>query len=193
MDSFEYAMGLISIVVGLAIGAIATSFHKLIRHRRTIKWDARALLAAALTFVLLFSMWFDTWTIHRRPEILAYPFLLSLVIELLLLFLMATSVLPDDPPPDLDLATFYEENGRAIWAFFLLFQVSYVAHWFYFTLTSPLYTPARLLAGLPETLAVPIITVALMLAPRRRALHLAVIALFLGYWLWNFWDHRISA
>ena len=191
MDAFEYAMGLISIVVGLAISDIASSLHKLVRHRRTVVWDARVLLAAAYTFIVLFSMWFETWTIHRRPEILSYPFLLSLVVELLLLVLMATTVLPDDPGPTTDLEVFYVENARSIWTFFLLFQVSYVAHWFYFTFTSPRFELTRTLLAMPETLAVPLIAGVLVMTPRRRWLHLVVIALLLAYWLVDFWDHRI--
>ena len=94
MEAFDYAMGLVSIVVGIAISDLAISFHKLFRHRRTLCWDARTLLTAALTFVVLFSMWFELWAVHGRPEILNYPFLLSIVVELVLLFLMATAVLP---------------------------------------------------------------------------------------------------
>jgi O-antigen/teichoic acid export membrane protein len=130
MEAFDYAMGLVSIVVGIAISDLAFSFHRLFRHRRTLSWDARTLLAAALTFVVLFSMWFDLWSVHGRPEILNYPFLLSIIVELVLLFLMATAVLPDEPLPNDDLATFYDNNARSIWIFFLLFQISYVGHWF---------------------------------------------------------------
>jgi hypothetical protein len=129
MEAFDYAMGLVSIVVGIAISDLAFSLHRLFRHRRTLSWDARTLLAAALTFVVLFSMWFDLWAVHGRPEILNYPFLLSIIVELVLLFLMATAVLPDEPLPNDDLATFYDNNARSIWTFFLLFQISYVGHW----------------------------------------------------------------
>ena len=80
MEAFDYAMGLVSIVVGIAMSDLAVSFHKLFRHRRTISWDARTLLAAALTFVVLFSMWFDICAVHGRPEILNYPFMLSIIV-----------------------------------------------------------------------------------------------------------------
>jgi hypothetical protein len=192
MEAFDYAMGLVSIVVGIAISDLALSFHKLFRHRRTISWDARTLLAAALTFVVLFSMWFDLWAVHGRPEILNYPFLLSIIVELVLLFLMATAVLPDEPLPNADLATFYDNNARSIWTFFLLFQISYVGHWLYFKMTSPSHELDHMLARLPEVLMVPVAAGALVLMPRRRMLHLILITSLLIYWLVTYSDNRIG-
>lgn len=192
MEAFDYAMGLVSIVVGIAISDLAVSFHKLFRHRRTISWDARTLLAAALTFVVLFSMWFDIWAVHGRPEILSYPFLLSIIVELVLLFLMATAVLPDEPLPNADLAAFYDENARSIWTFFLLFQIGYVAHWFYFKLTSPNYDRHHMFARVPAVLMVPVVAAVLVLVPRQRKLHLILITSLLLYWLVTYSGLRIG-
>jgi hypothetical protein len=192
MEAFDYAMGLVTIVVGLAIGDLAVSFHKLFRRRRTLSWDARTLLAAALTFVVLFSMWFDLWSVHGRPEILNFPFLLTIIVELVLLFLMATAVLPDEPLPNDDLAKFYDDNARSIWTFFLLFQISYVGHWFYFKLTSPTYELNHTLARLPPVLMVPVVAGVLALMPRQRKLHLILIASLLIYWLVTYADNRIG-
>jgi hypothetical protein len=192
MEAFDYAMGLVTIVVGIAISDLAVSFHKLLRHRRTVSWDARTLLAAALTFVVLFSMWFDLWAVHARQEILNFPFLLSILVELVLLFLMATAVLPDDPLPNDDLATFYDDNARSIWTFFLLFQISYVAHWFYFKLTSSRLELDHMWARLPPVLTVPVVAGLLVLMPRKRKLHLVLIGSLLAYWLVTYADNRIG-
>jgi hypothetical protein len=192
MEAFDYAMALVSIVVGIAISDLAVSFHKLFRHRRTLSWDARTLLAAAFTFVVLFSMWFELWSVHGRPEILTYPFLLGIIIEFILLFLMATSVLPDEPPPNNDLGAFYDDNARSIWTFFLLFQASYISHWFYFKLTSPSYELHHLLARLPPVLTVPVVAGVLVLMPRQRKLHLALITSLLSYWLVTYSGNRIG-
>ena len=192
MEAFDYAMALVSIVVGIAISDLAVSFHKLFRHRRTLSWDARTLLAAAFTFVVLFSMWFELWSVHGRPEILTYPFLLSIIIEFILLFLMATSVLPDEPPPNNDLGAFYDDNARSIWTFFLLFQASYISHWFYFKLTSPSYELRHMLARLPPVLTVPVVAGVLVLMPRQRKLHLALITSLLIYWLVTYSGNRIG-
>ena len=38
MRAFEYALGLFSVLIGLAIADIATSFHRLIRSRAGVTW-----------------------------------------------------------------------------------------------------------------------------------------------------------
>ncbi len=192
MNSFEYAMALISIVLALAIGDIATSLHKLIRHRTSIRWDARVLWAAGLAFVTVFNRWFDLWGVHGRADILSYPFLLSLVIELLLLFVMATTVLPDDPVPDTDLRNFYDETSRSLWAFYLLFQISYFGHWLYFAFTTSYVTPALFMLFLPQVL-VPTVAAALLTKwPRHRRLHLVVVPLLVAFSFYIFMDASLA-
>ncbi|WP_118857008.1 hypothetical protein [Sphingomonas mesophila] len=191
MNAFEYAMALISIVVGLAMADLAISFQKLVRHRETIAWDLRAPLAAAFGFLVLFTMWFEIWSVHARPDILAFPLLLSLVVEFVLLFLAATMILPDDPAPDLDLGVYYEANARAIWALFLLFQASFFAHWVYFVAMRPDVTMATLAVPLLKVMAAPAAALLLMLTPRRKLLHLVVITLLILHFLAQFWDDRI--
>jgi hypothetical protein len=109
-----------------------------------------------------------------------------------LLFLMATAVLPDDPLPNDDLATFYDDNARSIWTFFLLFQISYVAHWFYFKLTSSRLELDHMWARLPPVLTVPVVAALLVLMPRKRKLHLVLIGSLLAYWLVTYADNRIG-
>ena len=192
MEAFDYAMGLVSIVVGIAISDLAISFHKLFRHRRTISWDARTLWRQRSHSSSLFSMWFDLWAVHGRPEILNYPFLLSIVVELVLLFLMATAVLPDEPLPNEisphSTTTMRGRSGR----FFLLFQVSYIGHWFYFKLTSPSYDLHHMLARLPagadgaRSRGCPCPDAATAM------LHLILITSLLIYWLVTYSDNRIG-
>jgi hypothetical protein len=44
--SFEFALGLFSVLVGLAMASIATSFSRLVRRGAGVSWDPLALLAA---------------------------------------------------------------------------------------------------------------------------------------------------
>jgi hypothetical protein len=192
MEAFDYGMGLVSIVIGIAISDLAFSFHKVFRHRHTISWDARTLLAAAFTFVVLFSMWFELWSVHGRPEILNFAFLLTIIVELMVLFLMATAVLPDNPLPDDDLAKFYDDNARSIWIFFFLFEVIYVCHWLYFKLSNPNFILAHSLGRLAAVLAVPLVAATLALMPRHRKLHLVLVGSLLIYWLAVYSDNRIG-
>jgi hypothetical protein len=45
MTPLEYALGLISILMSLALADILMSLHRLMRHAGTIKWDGRILVA----------------------------------------------------------------------------------------------------------------------------------------------------
>src|SRR2546426_2507657 len=47
--SFEYALGLFTVLVDLAIADIALSVHRLIRHRSSVQWDPLALMATLYT------------------------------------------------------------------------------------------------------------------------------------------------
>lgn len=40
MDRFEYAVGLISLIVGLALADISVSLHRPLKHRAEVRWDA---------------------------------------------------------------------------------------------------------------------------------------------------------
>ncbi|HEX8481381.1 MAG TPA: hypothetical protein VF650_05730 [Allosphingosinicella sp.] len=39
MTGFEYALGLLSVLIGLTLGEIATDLHRLVRNFRTVWWD----------------------------------------------------------------------------------------------------------------------------------------------------------
>jgi hypothetical protein len=48
MRAFEYALGLFSVLIGLAIADIATSFHRLVRSRQGVTWDPLTPTSCAL-------------------------------------------------------------------------------------------------------------------------------------------------
>ena len=133
MTPFEYALGLFSVLVGLALADIAQKAHRLVRHARTISWDGRAILATLLVIVVIISLWFAVWNIRERAEILVFGFYLTLFLEMMLLFVLAANSLPDDAGPDCDMSAFYEGNSRTFWLSFAAFQLSFAAHWVYFT------------------------------------------------------------
>src|SRR5688500_16254918 len=132
MNSFEYALGLFAIVIGLALADIATSLHRLLRNLRTVKWDARVVFAVTLIMVELVRMWFANWSIRDSALVLSFPYYLALFLQLMLLFLLASAALPDDPEADCDLGKFYDGNRRYLWSLYALFQASYLGLWFYF-------------------------------------------------------------
>ena len=154
---------------------------------------ANAVGGGKYTFVVLFSMWFDLWAVHGRPEILNYPFLLSIIVELVLLFQMAAAVLPDEPLPNddlaavlrrqcaLDLDLFSALSNQLRWSL-VLFQTG-----------SPKNTvPSYLGATSSGTNGARGRGCAFILMPRNRRLHLILISALLVYWLVTYSDNRIG-
>ena len=110
--AFEYALGLYSVLIGLAVADIAASFHRLARRKEPVVWDPLALLAACYALWLAVGMWFDLWGVRNVSEARHFFFYLAMVANLFVLFLIAAASLPDDPAGDRDLRTYYASNRR---------------------------------------------------------------------------------
>jgi len=181
--SFEYALGLFAVLVGLAIADIALSVHRLIRHRSSVQWDPLALMATLYAFLIIVGIWFDFWSIRDISETRSYFFYLSIVGELFVVFLLAAASLPDEPHAGADLREYYKSNRRYFWALVLLFQCMYYAHWLYFQFTRTLENPdlARELVLGTTAIAAPII----LLCTRSRLVHYIVLAVLIVATLWD--------
>ena len=110
MRAFEYALGLFSVLIGLAIDDIATSFHRLVRSRHPVTWDPLALLAALYALLTAIGMWFDLWGVRNVTGARHFFFYLIMVADLFVVFLIAAASLPDDPQSGRDLREFYSWN-----------------------------------------------------------------------------------
>jgi hypothetical protein len=185
MNAFEYALGLFSVLIGLALADIAMSLHKLLRHARTVRWDGRVLVTAALAVLAIIRMWFAFWTIRSIGIVLFFPFYLSLFVELMILFLLAASCLPDDPPPDCDLGAFYEGNQRKLWIVFALFQLSYFLHWLYFGGNA---APVRYFVPA----VVPLVVSVALIVVRWKRVHLVVPAMLIAWELYSSWSLSLT-
>jgi hypothetical protein len=64
MTPFEFAMGLIAIILGVAVSGLAVSTHRLLRQGRVLRWYARVIATGILAFLLVLQLWFLTWTIR---------------------------------------------------------------------------------------------------------------------------------
>jgi hypothetical protein len=129
--AFEFAVGVFSVLIGLAIADIATSFQRLLGSEIRIKWDPLALLAAAYALCMAIYMWFDLWGVRNFAATRQFLFYICLFSELFILYLIAASSLPADGVSH-DLRDFYTRNRRRFWFLVVLFQVGYVLAGFYF-------------------------------------------------------------
>jgi hypothetical protein len=119
MTPFDYTSVLSSIIVGLALTDILVSLHRLLRAGRRVRWDWAAPAGAALVVLTLVQMW---WLLYGPTDTtVTIGQFLPLLVELVLLFLLASSALPDRVPDDgLDLKAYYDRNGPYFWTLFAL-------------------------------------------------------------------------
>lgn len=125
-------MVLFSVLIGLAIADVASSFHRLMRHRQNVRWDPLALTVAAYSLSTAVYMWFDIWGVRHFGVTRQFLFYLGLIAELIVLFLAAAASLPDEVSAPFDLKSYYEGNRRYFWSLMAIFQLSYSAFGFFF-------------------------------------------------------------
>jgi hypothetical protein len=129
MKPFEYALVLISILMGLALADVVVSLHRLVRSRQPVKWDGRVIIAASLVMLEVIRMWFAQWTGRDLAIAVTFGVYLGEFIQILLLVLLAYASLPDDLGETCDLGEFYERNRRYFWSVFAAYQASYFVLW----------------------------------------------------------------
>ena len=129
MKPFEYALVLISILMGVALADIVVSLHRLIRSRQPVEWDGRVIIAASLVMLEVIRMWFAQWTGRDLAIAITFGVYLGGVRQILLLVLLAYASLPDDLDESCDLGEFYERNRRYFWCVFAAYQASYFVLW----------------------------------------------------------------
>ncbi|HKU92473.1 MAG TPA: hypothetical protein VJP82_03915 [Sphingomicrobium sp.] len=120
MDTFDYITALVAVVIGLAIADLATSLHRLLRHRKIVRWDWVAPLAALVILAELFNLWWR-WRGFTGTTIgEVVPYFLALI----LIFLTASIALPDEVPSEgLHLGEYFDQNRSYFWFVY----ASYVA------------------------------------------------------------------
>lgn len=189
LRAFEYALGLFSVLIGLAIADIASSVHRLIRNRDGVRWDPLAVLAALFALCTVVNMWFDLWGVRGFEETRHYFFYLSLVALLFVVFLIAAASLPDEPHGRVDLREFYDGNRRYFWGLVALYQLIYLVDGMYFI--GGLANVARAPVMFAINMVLPLIPPLLMCFVRSRALNYAGIAAMFALMLWHYARYAI--
>jgi hypothetical protein len=192
MAPFEYAIGLISILMSLALADVVMSLHKLLRHRRTVRWDGRILVATALVVLEVIRIWFAQWTIRDMQVVLIFPVYVYLFGHVLLLVLTALACLPDDVDEGCDLSAFYDGNRRYFWSAFTATQAAYFAGWFIFGGTQASSAAAvgpmdwfRMIA--------PLVAFGSLIFIRVRLLDYAIPIAAIAFYSWLYWPQTLVA
>lgn len=190
MTPFDYALGLVSILVGLALADVAASLHRLLRRAQKVTWDGRVILCVVLVIITLTGMWFEVWMIRSVKAVLSYPFYLSLFLEFMVLFLVCAACLPDEPEESCDLGAFYEKSRIYLWSLFALFQTSFFLHWVYFAGLRMGAQGRTLLIG--AWVAFPLLVFVLLVAIRSRWFHYIALLVLIAYRLLNYWSFTLA-
>jgi len=190
MSPFDYALGLVSILVGLALADVAASLHRLLRQARLVRWDGRVVLCVVLVIITITGMWFEVWSIRSVKAVLSYPFYLSLFLEFMVLFLVCAACLPDEPEESSDLGAFYERNRTYLWSLFALFQTSFFLHWIYFAGLHLSNHWRTLLFG--AWVGLPLLVFVLLAMIRSRWFHYIALLALIAYRLLNYWNFTLA-
>ena len=190
MSPFDYGLGLVSILVGLALADVAASLHRLLRQGRLVRWDGRVVLCVVLVIITITGMWFEVWSIRSVKAVLSYPFYLSLFLEFMVLFLVCAACLPDEPTENCDLGAFYENNRTYLWSLFALFQTSFFLHWIYFARLHMSSHWPPLLSGI--WVGLPLLVFVLLAMIRSRWFHYMALLALIAYRLLNYWNFTLA-
>jgi hypothetical protein len=121
MHAFEFLTAFVAILIGLAITDLATSLHRLLRARARVKWDWASLAAAAFVAIQVMAQFWVFW-FSQGEQVYTFASTSALAAVLVLVFLMASAVLPDEVPAEgLDLRAFYDANRAYFWSLVALY------------------------------------------------------------------------
>jgi len=189
--AFEYSLGLFAVLIGIAVADIAMSFHRLLRHRSTVKWDPLTLLSALYALLMAVCMWFDIWGVRHFDATRTFPFYLTIIAALTVLFLVAAASLPDESGDSNDLREYYATNRRYIWSLVALFQLIYVGQGFYFMRGMP-PLPKWLDVLLNVQMIAPFGLALILLATKSRRLHYIVVGVLFAVMMVHYWPASIN-
>lgn len=190
MSPFEYVLPMVSILIGLAVGDLSLSLHRLLRARRRVRWDWLPMATALLVLLLILDFWWAFYAMGRAEVWTRYWGFLILAAALICIFLLASAALPDEIPDEgLHLAVYYQENRRYFWMLFALFTM--------LTLVLDLLVEANAVdvATGPLRAAPTLAFAALMLSlafVENRRYHSVMVLLFLTFFGWQWSQLRIG-
>ena len=190
--AFEYAMGLFSVLIGLAVIDVATSFHRLMRHRQNVRWDPLVLCAAVYALCMAVYMWFDLWGVRHFAATRQFLFYVGLVGQFFLLFLAAAASLPDDPAPGTDLKAYYAENRRYFWTLIALFQLGYFLFGVFFLSGKGAHVSPVVVALTYSLMGAPLVIATALIFLKSRIAHWIGIALMFVAMILHYGAARIG-
>lgn len=117
MEQFNYLTVLVSIVLGLGIAQLLSGFGRWLEQRSTFRGYAPTIIWAAVLLVVHVQTWWSMWGMRDHEQWTFLQFAIVLL-QPILLFLLATLILPSATAPEQDLRANYVT--QRVWFFGLL-------------------------------------------------------------------------
>ena len=116
MSLVERVDVLVAIVLGLALAELGTSFHRLMRAGKRVRWDWMSPALAILMLLQTVQFWWLSQSWYAQATGLRLIEFFPRLLVLLLIYLLAATVLPDEVPEQgIDLRQFYVQTSRYFW------------------------------------------------------------------------------
>lgn len=183
MSIGEYLAVFASIILGLAVGDMVQSLHRLLVAGRLVKWDWLTPAAALFILVDLIGLWWATFGWYRTATDLTVIGFFPDLLLFILYYLLAAACLPDEVSPSgLDLRAFYLHRARYFWT---LSAVSMVATILF---VGPRYAPGGWQAVAADQTGNLIILPLFVLgaASRRLWVHRLLVAGLLAFFVYDY-------
>ena len=120
MRPLEYLLLFESIILGLAVGDLAKSLHRLLAAHSRVKWDWLAPLAALMILLKIVNHWWRWFGLEPIADRLTFEMFFGVLAATLLLYLISADTLPDEVPEGpIDLRVHYESVSRRLWILFV--------------------------------------------------------------------------
>lgn len=123
MSTGDYIATFASILVGLAVADLVTSFNRLMRARARVAWDWLPVAVALLVLLSSVQFWWSRFPLWTAAQTFSFAAFLPDLLLLLLIFFLAAASLPDEMPAEgrFDLGAYYRDNARYFWGLFAAF------------------------------------------------------------------------
>ena len=174
MSVGETVVVFVSIILGIALGDLLLSTHRLLRARERVEWHW---VTPALAFFMLMNIiafWWASFNWYREIGDFSISDFLPDVAVFVFVFLGAAAVLPDEIPEGrLSLRDFYFREARYFWSLQILLVISLIVN--AYLRRDPGAEFGAFLAGELNNI-VGLALMALLLVTKRPWIHYAVIA-----------------
>lgn len=182
--SGDYAIGLLTIITGLAIADVVTSLHALLINRARVRWDWLSLLATLFIVILIVAIWGLSYSSiggrNYNPPLWEFAARLGQIIPM---YLAARAILPDEVGPEgVSLADHYLKVCRYFWSSVALTYAIYLG--FLLTRSGP-----SILLGVDASPAFQLILMGVLITSCRRSVHSAIVPVIVAMLCYDHLTH----